>query len=563
MTAPRADAPRRRGRAIARVGAALVVVAILAAVALVASGSLGGSPTPSIARGAPVLVDETEASGLAHTYGGGSTFLTGGGVAVLDCDDDGLPDLYLAGGEGPAALFRNRSTVGGALRFERFPDPVTDLAGVTGAYPVDIDGDGHGDLAVLRVGESVLLRGLGGCRFERANEAWGFVAPDAWTTAFSATWEDPSGLPTIALGHYVTLDAAHEPTYGCEPNALYRPVGGGGYGPPIAIEPGYCTLSILFSSWDGSGRRDLRVTNDRHYYTDGFDQLWRIEPGALPRAYTADDGWVSMQIWGMGIASQDLTGDGLPEVFLTSQGDNKLQTLLTGPGQPTYRDIALKRGVTLTRPYTGGDVLPSTAWHAEFDDVNNDGFADLFVAKGNVSAEPDFATRDPSNLLLGQPDGTFAEGAMEAGIVSFERGRGASLADLNLDGMPDLVEIFLDAPVAVWRNVGSGSAAAPAAMGHWLALRLRQPGGNVDAIGAVIEVRVGEARLWREVVVGGGHIGGRLGPVHLGLGDATRVEIRVTWPDGEAGPWFPVTADQFAVLERGATAAQPWTPGGG
>ncbi len=168
---------------------------------------------------------------------------------------------------------------------------------------------------------------------------------------------------------------------------------------------------MLFSDWDGSGRRDLRVTNDRHYYTDGEDQLWRIEPGQPPRAYTAADGWVSMQIWGMGIASQDLTGDGLPEVFLTSQADNKLQTLLSGPGQPMYRDIAVKRGVTAAQPFTGGDVLPSTAWHPEFQDVNNDGLVDLFVSKGNVSDGPDYASRDPSNLFLGQPDGTFTEGA--------------------------------------------------------------------------------------------------------------------------------------------------------
>ena len=142
----------------------------------------------------------------------------------------------------------------------------------------------------------------------------------------------------------------------------------------MTLSPGHCTLSILFSDWDGSGRRDLRVTNDRQYYLDGQDQLWRVAPGEAPREYTADDGWVSMQIWGMGIASQDLTGDGLPEVFLTSQGDNKLQTLLTGPDQPTYRDIALRRGVTAAQPYTGGDHLPSTAWHPEFADVNADGF---------------------------------------------------------------------------------------------------------------------------------------------------------------------------------------------
>ena len=72
------------------------------------------------------------------------------------------------------------------------------------------------------------------------------------------------------------------------------------------------------------------MANDRHYYIDGGEQLWRIAPGEAPREYTEADGWRPLQIWGMGIASQDLTGDGRPEVFITSQGDNKLQTLDDG-----------------------------------------------------------------------------------------------------------------------------------------------------------------------------------------------------------------------------------------
>ena len=117
-----------------------------------------------------------------------------------------------------------------------------------------------------------------------------------------------------------------------------------------------------------------------------------------------------VHIWGMGIASYDLTGDGYPEVFLTSQSDNRLQTLADGPAQPRYRDIAIERGATAHKPYTGDLDLPSTAWHSEFADVNNDGQIDLFIAKGNVEDLADYAMRDPSNLLIGQPDGTFVEG---------------------------------------------------------------------------------------------------------------------------------------------------------
>ena len=317
------------------------------------------------------------------------------------------------------------------------------------------------------------------------------------------------------------------------------------------MTPGYCTLSVLFSDWDRSGRRDLRVTNDRHYYSDGEDQLWRVAVGEAPRLYTAADGWVAMQIWGMGIASYDVTGDGYPDLYLTSQGDNKLQTLTNGPNQPTYRDIALKRRVNVAQPFTGGDALPSTAWHPEFQDVNNDGFIDLFVSKGNVEAMPDYAARDPSNLLLGQADGTFKEGADAAGILDFARGRGAALADFNLDGMLDLVKVNLDAPVMLWRNVGGGDAANPAPMGHWLAVTLRQPGPNRDAIGAWIEVRVGDTTMRRELTVGGGHIGGQLGPTHFGLGPAGEAQVRVQWPDGAQGSWISVKADQPVTIERG------------
>ena len=99
---------------------------------------------------------------------------------------------------------------------------------------------------------------------------------------------------------------------------------------------------MLFSDWDRSGRRDLRVSNDRHYYrATARSSCGGSSRVSAPRLYTAADGWQPLQIWGMGIASYDLTGDGYPEVYLTSQADNKLQTLADGPGQPTYRDIAL------------------------------------------------------------------------------------------------------------------------------------------------------------------------------------------------------------------------------
>ncbi len=509
-----------RRRSIALAGGAATVAVVVLAIAFVAGNRPGGT-APTTALRPPLFVDETATAGIDHVYNGDSTYAVGGGVAAFDCNGDGRPDLYLAGGSGPASLYRNDSPTGGALKFVAVPNPVTNLTGVMGAYPIDIDGDGIVDLAVLRVGGVDLLRGLGGCRFEEANEAWSFDGGTGMATAFSATWESAAGLPTLAIGRYLRLDASGAETFDCADNALLRPdAAGTAYGPPIPLTPGYCTLSMLFSDWDRSGRRDLRVSNDAHYYDAnlGEEQLWRVAKGEPPRLYTDADGWVQVQVEGMGIGSYDVTGDGYPDVFLTTQGANRLQTLTSGPGQPTYRDIGLKRGVNATRPFTGGDPLPSTAWHPEFQDVNNDGFIDLFISKGNVDAVPDFAQKDPSDLFLGQPDGTFREAADSAGMVRFERGRGAALVDFNLDGLPDLVEVFYGAPVRIWRNVGSGNAAAPAPMGNWLSIRLTQPGANRDAIGAWISVKLGDTTMQRELTVGGGHIGGQLGWSHFGLG---------------------------------------------
>ncbi|HET7031334.1 MAG TPA: VCBS repeat-containing protein [Candidatus Limnocylindrales bacterium] len=551
---------RRRPGAVVAGIAAIAVVGATAGAWLAATGSGPFAPSGPTT---PRFVEETASAGIDQTYDGPLAYFAGGGAAVLDCNDDGRPDLYVAGGTNPAALYTNDSSVGGALRFERLASSTTDLTDVTGAYPLDVDGDGVTDLAVLRIGGNVLLRGTGDCGFEPANAALRLDGGDAPTMAFAATWEGSNALPTLAFGNYVN-PAGTGPADKCVDDVLVRPAGAGsaaGYAAPLPLHPSWCTLSLLFSDWDGSGRRDLRVSNDRHYYLDGEEQLWRIEPGAPPRQYTAADGWVTVNVEGMGIASQDLTGDGLPEVFLTSQGSNRLQTLIDGSGTPAYRDIGLSRNVNAERPFTGGDTLPSTAWHPEFDDVNNDGWLDLFISKGNVKAQPDFALKDPSNLLLGQADGTFVERADAAGILDFDLGRGAALADFNLDGLQDLVEVHLASPVRIWRNVGAGTAAAPAALGGWLGIRVTDPASpNRDAIGGWLEVRAGERTIRRELTIGGGHGSGQLGWLHAGFGAATDAQVRVTWPDGETGPWMAAGGDRFIELRRGAPDPIAWQP---
>ena len=150
--------------------------------------------------------------------------------------------------------------------------------------------------------------------------------------------------------------------------------------------------------------------------------------------------------------------------------------------------------------------------------MNNDGLSDLLVTKGNVDAQIDQASHDPSDLFIGRPDGSFSEQGQAAGIVTYNRARGAAVVDLNLDGLLDIVIVNRRVNVTLWRNVGRGTAAQPAPMGNWLDVRLEQPAPNLDAIGAWLDVRADGRTTTREVTVGGGHVSGELGWLHTGIG---------------------------------------------
>ncbi|RME17483.1 MAG: CRTAC1 family protein [Alphaproteobacteria bacterium] len=496
---------------------------------------------PTIALGGPAF---RPVAMPEHVYAGGWEHFVGGGVAVFDCNGDHLPEIVAAGGENPAELFRNVTEgPGAALRFVADTPPELALRRVTGLYPLDIDSDGLLDLAVLRVGENRLLRGLGDCRFEPFPESLGFVSDDRWTTAFSATWERGQTLPTLAFGNYVDRNNPEGPFEACDVNQLYRPQGIR-YGAPLALAPGYCALSALFSDWNRSGRADLRLSNDRHYYVrGGSEQMWAMEP--VPRLYKEAEGWHPWSLWGMGIASRDMNGDGLPDVFLSSMGDQRLQ-LRDGPG-PSWVDAPFSLGTTAQRPHIGDDGRPSTGWHIAIGDVNNDGRDDVFIAKGNVDQMPSNAIDDPNSLLVQRDDGTFVEASVEAGVASMARARGAALADLNLDGRLDLVVVNRRAPMEVYENA---TASGDQGGGHWIELQLAQPAPNSRAVGAWIDLEAGDLRASREITVGGGHASGASVPEHFGLGTAQKVRVRITWPDGHVDGWLDLPADRILDLRR-------------
>lgn len=514
----------------------------------------------------PILKEEALPAGIDHSYTGPWEFFVGGGAASFDCNGDRLPDLLLAGGTSPIQLLVNHSPTGGALSFRQKELSLAeeDLQKVLGAYPLDIDNDRQMDVVLLRLGRNIVLKGGPDCTFEKANRAFGFDGGRAWSTAMSATWEGASRFPTIAIGNYVDRSAPGTPFGTCEPNTLLRPLDAEApdYSQARALEPGHCALSMLFTDWNRSGTADLRITNDRQYYRGGQEQLWDLREGRAPRLYSSSQGWQRLTIWGMGIAETDFDADGLPEYALTSMGDTKLQKLddEADENRPVYRDIAFEKGATAHRPYTGGDHKPSTGWHSQFADINNDTLTDLFIAKGNVQAMPDFAGYDPDNLLLGGFDGTFHEHGDAAGIALDTRGRGAVVEDFNMDGMLDLLVINRERRASLFRNLGAATEWGHRPLGNWIKIELDNGKINPQAVGALISVRTGTRTQTRRLQVGGGHASGQTGFSHVGLGVSERATIRIQWPDGEWSHPYRVFANQHVRIIRGEADARYWYP---
>ena len=228
-----------QGGATQRTGRPLAVAA-----ALLACCWVQAADTPSI----PHFVEETDSAGLQSRFEGEFEFQVGGGVATFDCDGDGLPEVYVTAGVNKAKFYRNRSTRGGPIKLQEERSGL-ELTGANGAYPLDVDGDGQIDLVVLRVGEVQVFRGLGGCKFERANDKWALQTSNAWHTAFSATWERGQQWPTLAFGTYVDRGKPDFPWGSCTPGSLLRPAPGGkAFAAPTELAPGHCAPRIVLQT---------------------------------------------------------------------------------------------------------------------------------------------------------------------------------------------------------------------------------------------------------------------------------------------------------------------------
>jgi len=493
----------------------------------------------------------------------------GGGMAVLDFDADGWPDLYCAQGvEWPVGslqpvpsgkltdrLFRN---VGGRT----FVDvtPVADLR--DGGYGQgcavgDFDNDGFPDLYVANIGRNQLQRNNGDGTFADVTDGSG-IAGNEWTASCIIVDLNADGYPDLFDVTYLTGEHIYEEIcdgHACSPNGfigipdrlrLSRGDGTFELIPHATPELNSKSLgAVAFDLYD-RGRPCLFIANDQvpgfflhNFATDDRNHVRLADESfASGLAFNGD----GLSVAGMGIAADDVNGDGLLDFYVTTfKNEPKVLFLQESPG--VFVDSTHAAGL-----HAAG--LPFVGWGTQFLDADRDGEPDLVVANGHVddytTARGEYHMRPQCFRNTG--GGQFVELAGQAGTY-FERkyvARGLARIDWNRDGLTDFVVCNLNAHASLVTN----QTADP---GHFLNVRLHATLTARDAIGSVVEVAAAERRWTKQLTAGDGFMASNERVIQFGLADAHSVaEIRINWPSGQITTLADIPVDVTIEAVEGA-----------
>ena len=508
----------------------------------------------------------TEKVGLEHILQA-----TGGGVAVIDYDQDGWPDLYfIQSGPFPIEAGQTRYTnrMYRNLGDGRFAD-VTAATGLEdpsygqGVAVGDYNGDGFPDLYVANFGRNRLYQNQGDGSFIDVTGQAG-VGGDHWTTSCMIVDLDGDALPEIYAANYALKDEVLELKckHGDQPRTcaptlltadqdqLYRNLADGRF-ENVTLRSGVVAtdgkgLGLVAADFEGIGRLNIFVANDtsaNFYFRNetaapGHPLAFK-EQGIISGLGFDEIGNVQAC---MGVAAGDANGDGLLDLFVTNfYGESNV--LYTQNPDRSFSDST--RDANLRD--SGFQML---GFGTQFIDGELDGWQDLIITNGHIDltfahGNPD---RMPPQYLRNKGDGKFVELTSES-LGSYFQGRyfGRALAklDWNRDGREDVCISHLDVPAALLTNTTPK-------VGNYLAVRLCGVASNRDAIGAVVTVESGGRSRVQQLVGGDGYLVSNQRQLVFGLGPETSVDrLTIRWPSGTTQQFEQVTSNQEVVLVEG------------
>jgi hypothetical protein len=501
----------------------------------------------------------------------------GGGVAMLDYDNDGRLDLYFTNGarlddpmrkgsmpDKREAKFWNR--LYHQKRDGTFED-VTASAGVKGeGYSMgvaagDYDSDGFVDLYVTAYGLNILYRNRGDGTFEDVTKRAG-VAGGGWST--SAGWldYDRDGRLDLFVARYADWDFEKGSIYCgdmrpgyrayCHPdnfkgasNILFHQKKDGTFedistSSKIA-DPDGKGLGVAFADFDNDGWMDILVANDsvrqQLYHNQGDGTF---EDMALMAGVGYDENGKTFA--GMGVDARDYDNDGLPDIFITALS-NETYPLYHNNGDNSFTYTTNSTGV-------GQITLLYSGWGARFFDADNDGWLDIFVAQGHVldtiEKTSAYLKYRQTPLLMRNTGKGFVNVSASAGqpFSNPVAARGAAFGDLDNDGDTDVVIGVVDAAPVILRNEGTRN--------HWLGVTLKGEKSNRSGLDARITVIDGSGRQQvQETTTAGSYLSSNDSRVIFGLGTAASVKsIEIRWPGSRTQKIDNPSIDRYVEINE-------------
>jgi hypothetical protein len=537
----------------------------------------GAAPDPDVQ-----FTDVSQSIGIVFNHDNSGTpgkYLVetmGGGVALLDYDNDGRLDMFFTNGakiddaaDGARAPDKSDPRFWNRLYRQNadgtFSD-MTEKAGLTGmpqnrygmgAAVGDYDNDGFDDLLVTNYGGNTLYHNNGDGTFGDVTTRAG-VGGGGWSASAGFFDYDNDGRLDLFVTRYLSWTFqnnrycgekkpgfrayCHPDNYDGVSNLLYHNNGDGTF-TDVSSKAGIANpngkgLGVSFADYDGDGFIDLYVANDSVqsflYHNNGNGTF--TEVGLLSGVGFNDDG---KTFAGMGVDFADYDNDGRPDIFVTDLSNERYR-LFRQNGDASFRDVTDVSGI-------GSATLAFSGWGTRFFDYDNDGWKDLFIAQGHVM---DTIEKTAPNLkylqvplLMRNESGRFRRVAPGEVFERFWAGRGAAFGDLDNDGDTDVVVSNVGQKAVVLRNDGGNRK-------NWIGIRTAGRTSNRDGIGAEVRV-VSESGFSQYFTVNtaAGYLSASDKRLLVGLDrDSAARLIEVRWPSGARQKFEHVKAGQLLVV---------------